>query len=243
MKGYVIHLPKSKKSSKSANDVITSVHMNTQIECELWGGVDKYDSWKTITDMGFEFDSLSFGGGDVPVEMGTFLSHYSLWEKCVSENTSIVIFEDDAMCTTSISFNISEFTGDVLNLGRPNWGLKYKNEHEAPIILPTDSKKGIILRDVCLNNHNSFADYNKLSTEEQSELCDCDSQWLFGAHSYIVTPKGAEKLMKESHNKIKPADIFINQSIVDIYDLHPLSVKQIGNGTLIQPSPSDNWDY
>ena len=96
---------------------------------------------------------------------------------------------------------------------------------------------------MCLNNHNSFADYNKLSTEEQSELCDCDSQWLFGAHSYIVTPKGAEKLMKESHNKIKPADIFINQSIVDIYDLHPLSVKQIGNGTLIQPSPSDNWDY
>lgn len=243
MKGYVIYLPKSKKSTKSAKHAIKSVHTNTQIKCELWAGVDKYDSWKTITDMGFGFDTMSFGGGNVSAELGTFLSHYSLWKKCISENTSIVIFEDDVICNTSISFDISEFTGDILNLGRPNWGLKFKNEDDAPNSLPTDYQKGIILRNVCTNKHNPYADYKKLSRKEREELCDCDSSWLFGAHAYIITPKGAEKLINESHNKIKPADVFINQSIVDIHDLHPLSIKQIGNGTFVQTNKKNDWDY
>ena len=247
MKGYVIHLPKSKKSNKSANDVITSVHINTQIECELWGGVDKYDSWKTITDMGFKFDSLSFGGGggDVAAELGTFLSHYSLWKRCIQLDAPIAIFEDDAKFTKPINSNnyLSLFSGDVLNLGRPNWGLKYKDETKCPDVLPTDSKSGIILRDKCNNKHQPWVVYDELSLDEQSELCDCDSQWLFGAHAYIITPRGATKLVDQADEEIKPADVFINQSVVNIHDLHPLLVKQIGNGTLIQPSLNNNWDY
>lgn len=249
MNGYVIHLPKSKKSSKSAIDVLHSVHTNTSIECKLWEGVDRYNSWKMITDGGFGFNTTSFGGGggDIAAELGTFLSHYSLWKLCIQLDTPIAIFEDDAKFSKPIHLSKrlinDEFSGDVINLGRPNWGLKYKDETECPDVLPTDYKSGIILRNVCNKKHNPWVVYNELSLDEQSELCDCDSQWLFGAHAYIITPKGATKLVNQASVEIKPADVFINQSVVDIHDLHPLSVKQIGNRTLIQPSLKDNWDY
>ena len=63
------------------------------------------------------------------------------------------------------------------------------------------------------------------------------------AHAYIITPWGATKLVEHAEKEIKPADVFINQSVVNIHDFHPLAVKQIGNGTLIQPSLNNNWDY
>jgi hypothetical protein len=247
MKGYIIHLPKSKKSTKSAIDALDSVHANSSIQCKLWEGVDRYNSWKIITDGGFGFDTTSFGGGggDVAAELGIFLSHYSLWKQCIQLAAPIAIFEDDVKFTKPINLDNfhNMFSDDVLNLGRPNWGLKYKNETECPDVLPTDSKSGIILRDECNNKHNPWVVYDELSVDEQSELCDCDSQWLFGAHAYVITPWGATKLVNQADEEIKPADVFINQSVVNIYDLHPLVVKQIGNGTLIQPSLNNNWDY
>jgi len=72
--------------------------------------------------------------------------------------------------------------------------------------------------------------------------------WLFGAHSYIITPNGASMLINETKNGILPADIFIRQDIaINIYDYFPLSVKQQSKKSFIQrdkeTNSTDQWDY
>ena len=48
-----------------------------------------------------------------------FLSHHSLWTKCLELNEPIVIFEHDAVITNDIP-NLVLF--DILNLGKPSYG-------------------------------------------------------------------------------------------------------------------------
>mgnify|MGYP003648155876 FL=1 len=48
-----------------------------------------------------------------------FMSHYSLWQKCVQLNTDITIFEHDAVVVDYIS-NISY--NSFINLGKPSYG-------------------------------------------------------------------------------------------------------------------------
>tara|TARA_B100000212_G_scaffold221299_1_gene167617 strand:- start:268 stop:909 length:642 start_codon:yes stop_codon:yes gene_type:complete len=48
-----------------------------------------------------------------------FLSHHSLWMKCLELNEPIVIFEHDAVVTNDIP-NLVLF--DILNLGKPSYG-------------------------------------------------------------------------------------------------------------------------
>ena len=48
-----------------------------------------------------------------------FLSHHSLWMKCLELNEPIVIFEHDAVITNDIP-NLVLF--DILNLGKPSYG-------------------------------------------------------------------------------------------------------------------------
>ena len=55
---------------------------------------------------------------------GCFLSHFTLWEKCIEINKPIIILEHDAIIINEIPFNILDGTGfdKVINLGKPAHG-------------------------------------------------------------------------------------------------------------------------
>ena len=55
---------------------------------------------------------------------GCFLSHLTLWEKCIEINKTIIILEHDAIIINEIPFNILDGTGfdKVINLGKPATG-------------------------------------------------------------------------------------------------------------------------
>ena len=55
---------------------------------------------------------------------GCFLSHLTLWEKCIEINKTIIILEHDAIIINEIPFNILDGTGfdKVINLGKPAHG-------------------------------------------------------------------------------------------------------------------------
>ena len=83
-------------------------------------------------------------------------------------------------------------------------------------------------------------------------MCDCNTQWLFGAHSYLITPQGAKKIIEDvKSNGILPADISLNQDVLDIHDFLPHPFIQRGNFTLIQrknppkftKQKLNAWDY
>ena len=65
-------------------------------------------------------------------------------------------------------------------------------------------------------------------------LCHCDTMWLFGAHSYLLNPSGATKLVEGASNGILPADVYIRTKLLDVYDYLPHPIEQLENFTLIQ---------
>ena len=52
--------------------------------------------------------------------LSAFLSHYSLWEKCVEDNEEYMIFEHDAVCVETIPGFIHY--DKVISLGKPSYG-------------------------------------------------------------------------------------------------------------------------
>ena len=69
--------------------------------------------------------------------------------------------------------------------------------------------------------------------------------WLFGAHAYIVTPQGANKLINATSKGILPADLYINQDNVTIHDYLPYPISQATTFTLTQYNENNesDWDY
>lgn len=233
MKVYVIYLPKSKRSTELAESAIEQFSIRPY-KPYLFEGVDKYSAWQTYIDYNFSISDITrFGGGNIDSEIAAFISHFKLWQRCLDLNENIIILEHDAEVTGNLKNiypTIQRFEGDILNLGSPNWGTR-KWEGE-----------GIELREICSNFHNVYK-------PELSE-CKCDSYFLFGAHAYMITPQGASRLVDAAHQYgILPADTYIRQEIVDIYDLLPHPVVQKESYSFIQRHKIyDNqeinaWDY
>ena len=69
--------------------------------------------------------------------MSAFLSHYSLWQKCVADDEEYLIFEHDAVMYDKIPD--VEYTC-AMSIGKPSYG-NYQ-EPQAPGVYPTFSKSG-----------------------------------------------------------------------------------------------------
>ena len=127
--------------------------------------------------------------------LACFYAHYTIWEK-ITENT--LIFEDDARQINSYDVSILEnFDGDVLNLGAPiNCG-KSNNLQD--------------IKEMRLSKHKGV----KRRTRKGS--------FLYGAHAYLLTPKGAEKLLKVSDfgRLLRPNDVMCQVGTVDLFDYFP----------------------
>ena len=225
MKGFVIYVNNSSESKKSAKHTQS---MFGDIDVSLFKGVDKTNVWQTFIDSKLSIlDIKHFGGGKVDSEIATFFSHYNLWKKCIELNESILILEHDATINYKINFDVlKNFKGDLLNLGEPNWGSITLGSHPSPW---KDKPSGVFLREKCDKNHYIYKMWTK-----KNGMCHCDTMWLFGAHGYLLNPIGAKKLVEGTSKGILPADIYIRQEIIDIYDYLPHPIKQSGNITLIQ---------
>ena len=230
MKAFIIHLPNSDKSVAIAKEAYSQ--LEGIFDIKLFSGVDRYKCWQTYIDSGFIVNDITrFSGGYIDSEIATFYSHYNLWSKCLELNENILILEHDAELIESIDVNeLSNFDGDLLNLGKPNWGARvWKGE-------------GILEREIC----DGFHDIHKPENGE----CQCNTQWLFGAHAYVITPNGAEKLIKSAKSEgILPADTFLRQEVITIHDKLPHSFIQKQSFSLIQihkiydKQEIDAWDY
>jgi GR25 family glycosyltransferase involved in LPS biosynthesis len=240
MKGYIIHLPKSKVSVDEAKKTQHDLKV-VGIEPILFEGCDRYDVWQEFIDNDFKIKNITrFGGGYYSSEIATFISHFKLWKKCLELNENIMIFEHDAMLIKSFTIDsIQNFNEDLLNLGKPNWG-----KRDWDIEDDNNFKKRKVCTE-CFEEYNSDVDW-------APDMCDCNTQWLFGAHSYLITPQGAKKIIEDvKSNGILPADISLNQDVLDIHDFLPHPFIQRGNFTLIQrknppkftKQKLNAWDY
>ena len=219
MRKYVIYNQESKLSVESAQKCIEVAKNIGKIDVEMWNGISRYDSKEKVQEYDLSLDKTFLHLKDdirnwtqhsfEDSVVGCFLSHYSLWKESIRTKERILILEHDALFTKKFEDFIFE---GVLNLGKPIFGNDdWKNLDE-----------GLNIRKPKLRGSNDLYWWGS---------------YLHGAHSYIVTPKVSEMLVRYSHRKgISPTDTFIKSIYFPIADLIPFCTRQNieSNFTLIQ---------
>ena len=117
MKTLVINLPDRKDRMQSFNA------NNPNLEYERFNAVEGHKiGYKKLLSQGFDTDHnwidpilktpLTKG------EVGCFLSHWHLWNKCIEKNEPIIVLEDDAILTDKFDVEeISKLKYDFVYLG------------------------------------------------------------------------------------------------------------------------------
>ena len=127
---------------------------------------------------------------------GCFLSHFSLWEKCMKDNENFLIFEHDALLIRPLQ----NFKGDydVLNL---DYASRVEEDYDSHLKLDKGDK---ILSWPVAPLKKGF-------------ISRIASSSIKGLHAYIITPNGAKKLIeKAKENGTVPADVHVNSMYVDL---------------------------
>lgn len=120
MKSFVITIMENPESVKSADRCIQSA-AKYGINVEKFHAVtpDKDPIWyarkKGIPIKGFEEKYSRFENC-----LSAFLSHFSLWEKCVKDNDTYMVLEHDAYFVDSININLN--FNKAINIGKPSYG-------------------------------------------------------------------------------------------------------------------------
>ena len=123
MKMYVITIMENEQSVQVADRCVKSgLTFGYKIEKHPAYTPQNCNVYQELDNHGY--DPAGFGEKYSRLEncIAGFLSHHSLWLKCLELNEPIVIFEHDAVLTNDVP-TLPMF--DILNLGRPSYG-KFK---------------------------------------------------------------------------------------------------------------------
>ena len=123
--------------------------------------------------------------------IGCYLSHYKIWEKIINENLdNVLIFEDDLLSDV----DIKEFE-EYINSLPQDYDVALLSWFSLWFDLLNNPKKNTII-------NNYWNKYNSVN--------------IFGCGSYIVSKKGAEKLVKNAFPICYQVDAYIN--ILNVVD-------------------------
>jgi len=227
MKAYVIHIPTSKPSVESAHRVIDTAKEVGNVDVELWDGVHRDGSFRKMYNKGLRLRKFNQWESNSYLDciVGCFMSHFSLWEESVRTNERIMVLEHDARFISE--YKDIEFDG-ILNIGRPLWGNWFVHKED-----------GIHIRDIskCIKPHKDDC------ALDQDEWCQCERNWIIGAHSYIVSPTTAASLISfAKENGIIPTDVFLQTEHFPIADYLPYCTWQHQYFSMIQKDkPGEDW--
>lgn len=121
MKSFVITIKSMPESVKAAKRCIRSM---PEYDVQMFPAVTPDDD--PIMIAGSEGLDLSFFDVDAQKYsrfercVSAFLSHYSLWKKCIEDNEEYQIFEHDAVCVGNLPQFISHH--GCISLGAPSYG-------------------------------------------------------------------------------------------------------------------------
>ena len=242
-KSYIIYNKESMLSRWSANKTLATTK-RCGIAAELFNGTHKDNHAREMKIEGLKWNPTAYEWchriHHMDAVAGCFLSHYSLWKKSVETNEPILILEHDVEFQNKIEIPLEfgDFDG-VINLGRPLWGdwfIKYFSIKEDD-----ENRKSLFeIRDItqCKKPHAP----NGVFDTDRVDFCDCERNFLIGAHSYIITPNAAKNLINKAKARgIDRADVFIDSETVQVADLIPFPSTQIKRFSLIDKGWTDVW--
>jgi GR25 family glycosyltransferase involved in LPS biosynthesis len=175
-----------------------------------------------------------------PGMIGCFLSHRRCWEECARSGEDLLIFEDDVILAKNFRkivtvarkrCNETDLVGkwDVLLLGA--MGCVHPHRKYGLNIVPClvggikTWRKSHHVADLDLHENNKVS---RRPCFIHVPMCP------YGAHAYLITPKGAEKLLKVCPRASYHVDIVAwGRKELNILAIHPLIASQINSDTTI----------
>ena len=210
MQAFVITLSKIPESVAASKLAIESA-AKFGLQAQTFDAIARDQAPLLLEKENLECRSQSNEYGDFLAVMGCFMSHYSLWKKCIELNEPIIILEHDAIVYSEIPLKLLK--GSMCtNIGEPSYGRKKKAK---------------------LNLLNKIK--NRLFNKRVIQPL-FPQKYFRGTHAYYLEPAGAKKLV-EGALKLKfcPADIFLNKSDFPfIKEIYPWAVTVKTNFSTIQ---------
>ena len=178
-------------------------------------------------------------------EIGCFLSHYKLWQRCIESNEPYLILEDDAIISDKFSYDdlYKLIRGEGYNFIYLGW--KEMNESgSTPVI---ESFEPTIVADVKENPMallgNMAANLGNMN-ESEKYVIPVYPYWLL---AYVITPEAAKILVnKEIEQNIIPIDEYVPKKLSELNSvaykenvINPYSRDEMGSNI----NPSDRYDY
>lgn len=141
-------------------------------------------------------------------DMGCFLSHYELWNSCVSDNEAYLILEHDIQMKRSLPADILDHFGEFLNL-----------DVCSSLRKDIDQYKACMVREGQLKYRQLFS---PTQVPKKISWKSAKTYHVVGTHAYIIKPAGAKRLIEAAkQHGCLPADVHVNCHYVDITVVEP----------------------
>ncbi|WP_104748391.1 glycosyltransferase family 25 protein [Helicobacter cetorum] len=168
-----------------------------------------------------------------PNELGCYMSHFLLWQECVSKNTPIVICEDDIELKENFKEAVMKCLKspfDLVRLHAEYWGYRggtfqkvLPRIENEPLYMTSKENLSMasrfkrFLRKDCFKLYQILRRcYYPLSMFEKESFLDehfyMSSLYLNSCACYYLTPNGAKILIEKSRYFTEPSDIFLSNS-------------------------------
>lgn len=123
MRAYVITILQNEKSVEAAERCISSAARHGLAVEKFPAFTPEDDPIKLLEDKGVLHQGLNEKWSRSLNCAAAFLSHYTLWEKCLSDG-QLIVFEHDAVIVNQIPSSVIQGWGfkQMISLGRPSYG-------------------------------------------------------------------------------------------------------------------------
>jgi GR25 family glycosyltransferase involved in LPS biosynthesis len=212
MKPFIIRLKNNAISEKYA-DLCVAQAQQFGINVEYFDGINGLEYQQHIDRLKIS-PRYKFKKGHAGV-FGCFLSHYYLWQRCVTEAQPFLIMEHDSYFVRPLPADILDHFTDVLKLDNLDpYSKHYNNQIEEQQNWPVEISTYHNPHAKTLNEGSDFV--NKIGT----------GNYLRGTYGYIIKPHAAQKLIHWiNHNGFLPSDQQIGNHVVDIKVVVPTVVR------------------
>jgi GR25 family glycosyltransferase involved in LPS biosynthesis len=205
IKAFVIRKPNDELSEKLSTECVESAKKFGIFAEKVDGVYSNHDEIIKEKNLKF-FEKMKEHRKNSPGIKGCFLSHYQLWEHCISLNEPIIIFEHDALMIRPLPDNILDlFTHHCIL----DYAVHYDNYEE---IIATDC-------DLKITNYPQL-------NEDKFGYSSINKVHVRGSHAHIVTPLGAKTLLQsvEKYGML-PSDACVNQYYTSFVTIDPIVAR------------------
>jgi GR25 family glycosyltransferase involved in LPS biosynthesis len=132
-----------------------------------------YPKMGTEIDTNLNLKKTAYTNADFNKRIACALSHYILWDKCLSENTPMLILEHDSIFINTVTDKILETEFDILGINDPR----------------NATRKSILFHKITQESKDEY-----MPTPVIDDMMT--PQGLAGNSAYIIKPEGAKRLLE-----------------------------------------------